>query len=216
MIYTGILYMSFTEFKNGLYRQKSKNLTKLGLDWTNQNIEDEYIKIQQLLELEYFIKYESMLTIMKKYNIPSSRTMDILFRVFEIKSRTLSNAQQIGILNSRNDLGGGSYPYKHGWHTTWENKKVYYRSSYEETYCIYLDENKIRYTMESLRIAYFNTNSSTWRVAVPDFYLPDQNKIIEIKSDYTLDIIEMRCKRDEYLKLGYSFELVVEGKSVLI
>lgn len=38
--------------------------------------------------------------------------------------------------------------YKHGWHTTWNNKEVYYRSQNELDYAIELDNKQIDYEME--------------------------------------------------------------------
>lgn len=48
------------------------------------------------------------------------------------------------------------------------------------------------------------------RIAIPDFYLPDKNEIVEIKSDYTLDIQQMRDKFKKYRELGYTATLVLE------
>ena len=63
--------------------------------------------------------------------------------------------------------------------------------------------------MEFKRFLYWNTLKDKWCVAIPDFYLPLENKIIEIKSDYYLDVIEMDDKEKEYKKQGYLFELIV-------
>jgi hypothetical protein len=49
---------------------------------------------------------------------------------------------------------------------------------------------------------------------VPDFYLPDSNTIVEIKSLYWLRPEEMRNKRDAYLNLGYKFKLILEHQEV--
>ena len=41
------------------------------------------------------------------------------------------------------------------------------------------------------------------RVAVPDFYLPETNEIIEIKSSWTFDKQNMKDKFIAYKNLGY-------------
>ena len=77
--------MSIDNFlKSKLYKLKSPNLLKLGLNFNSKTPEHEYTKIQSLLYTEYHIKCESMLTIMKQFNIPSSKTMDTLFTLFDV------------------------------------------------------------------------------------------------------------------------------------
>ena len=66
--------------KSQFYKNKSPNLIKLGFNYDN-DLNSEFFKIQSMLYSEYHIKCESMLTIMKKFNIPSSRTMDIIFKL---------------------------------------------------------------------------------------------------------------------------------------
>lgn len=207
--------MSYQSFiKSQLYKRKSQNLERLGFNY-NFDAELEYFKIQKLLFQEYHIKYESMLTIMKKYEIPSSRTMDILFGLFDIDARSLSVAQTYALTQGR------SNPHEHliftskqQWHKTWEGKDVYLRSSYELDYAKELDEKNIRYDTECMRILYFDTQNQKHRVAIPDFYLPDSNTIVEIKSTYWLDEENMKDKSKEYQNLGFKFQLIVDGKLV--
>lgn len=42
--------------------------------------------------------------------------------------------------------------------------------------------------METLHIKYFDTQRNEYRCAIPDFYIPSKNEIVEIKSLYTLDL----------------------------
>ena len=102
--------------------------------------------------------------------------------------------------------------YKEGWYKTWKGNEIYLRSSYEEDYAKELDENKINYEYESLQIKYFDTQQNKFRCAIPDFYLPDTNTIVEIKSTWTLDIQEMKDKVKAYKDLGYNFKLILEHK----
>ena len=97
-----------------------------------------------------------------------------------------------------------------GYHTSWEGKKFYYRSSYELDYCIELDKQKIPYEMETLRIRYFNTRKNREAVAIPDFYLKDSNTIVEIKSEYTYNQQDMIDRVIAYKQLGYNFKLILE------
>ena len=102
--------------------------------------------------------------------------------------------------------------YKHGWHITWNNKKVFYRSSYELDYCKILDEQNIDYEMENLRIVYWDSELKKFRTAIPDFYLPKSNTIVEIKSIYTYDEQNMEDKVKAYKKHGYKFKLILDKK----
>ena len=126
---------------------------------------------------------------------------------FRNSSDSISNA----ILNGRL-IPPTNITYKSGYHTTWDNKIVYYRSSYELEYCVTLDQYKIPYEMEALRITYYDTIKCRERIAIPDFLLKDQNKIVEVKSDYTFDKQNMIDKYTKYKELGYNFGLLYEHK----
>ena len=65
---------------------------------------------------------------------------------------------------------------------------MYLRSSYEFDYAKILDSQKIEYEVETIRLEYYDSQRKTNRIAVPDFYIPSINTIVEIKSEYTLDV----------------------------
>lgn len=90
------------------------------------------------------------------------------------------------------------------------------RSSYESDYASYLDKNKIVYEVESLRINYYDSQERKERIAIPDFYLPESNTIVEIKSSWTLDVVNMIDKVKAYKENGYNFKLILEHKEVNI
>jgi hypothetical protein len=99
-------------------------------------------------------------------------------------------------------------------HTTWDDNEVFLRSSYEFEYAEILDKQKIHYEVESLRIKYFDTLDNCVRIAIPDFYIPSTNTIVEIKSEYTTNSINMRDKFKAYNELGYNAKLILEHKEV--
>lgn len=103
-----------------------------------------------------------------------------------------------------------NYHYKHGFHITWFGTIVFYRSSYELDYCNQLDNQKIKYDMESMRIKYWDSVQQKERVAIPDFYLPESNTIIEIKSVFTYNKQNMIDRSIQYQNLGYKFKLILE------
>lgn len=202
------LYSKF--LKSQLYTRKSPNLIKLGFDFSAKDIENEFLKIQSLLYTEYHIKCESMLTIMKKFDIPSSKTMDILFKVFDIEPRSLSEANLVSIQENR------CYPFEklnlfvNIKHTSWCGINCHLRSSYELEYAKQLDDQKIKYFVEHMRIKYLSQNENRYRIAIPDFYLPETNTITEVKSTYWLNVNEMVEKSKAYRSMGYNFNLYLD------
>ena len=166
----------------------------------------EFNKIKDFIRDEY-LKYNSLPIMAKKYSL-YPRALGKIFKTLEIPLHTQSEAGKLAVLNGR--AIPSSNRYKKGHHISWENKKFFYRSSYELNYCLILDDNKISYEMEAIRLKYFDTQKQSIRVAVPDFLIG--NKIVEIKSEYTLDIQNMKDKMKAYLDKGYDFELICNGK----
>ena len=205
--------MSFETFKKSqLLSRKSNNLSLLGFDFDNPNIEQEYLKIQQMLVTEYFIKRGSMLTIMKKFGIPSTRTMDILFREFCIDARNLSESALLSIESGRSDPVKNISTFQHLWHTTWDGKKVLLRSSHEQAFAISLDAARTKYEVECFRLRYFDAKRQANRIAVPDFYLVNDHRIVEVKSTYWLNVENMKAKAESYRRLGFAFSLFLDNQ----
>lgn len=147
------------------------------------------------------------------FNYPSNSNLtNKVFKYMDIPVKTCSESNIENIKYNRNNIPINNVGYKSGWHTTWNNKKAYLRSSYEFDYAKQLDNQHIDYEVEKLKIEYYDTQRSMIRIAIPDFYIPETNTIVEIKSNYTLDIINMFDKQKAYMKLGYKFRLILEHK----
>ena len=192
--------------------KKPINLKKLGFDISTIGTKDVYIeykKVQKYLFDLYHSEKKSFETIMKLHDIKSTRTLDLLFNFFKIEKRSLKESNKLSYLLGRN-LPPSNPKFKHGYHTSWNKQQFYYRSSYELDYMKELDKNKILYEYEKIRIKYEDSQANTWRVAVPDFYLPESNTLVEIKSNYTYNKKNMEDKVTEYKKLGFNFKLVLE------
>lgn len=171
----------------------------------------EYERISSLLYEEYWDVGMSIPEMSKKYNFGDSGNFRKILIAFGIKRRTMNEGLSKSYL--RKDRKFPQIPnYKQGWHTTWNEKKVFYRSSYELNYCKILDDQKIDYEMEELRILYWDTQLQRERVAIPDFHIPEDNMIVEIKGDYTYDKQNMIDRADMFEKLGYEFKMILEGK----
>lgn len=139
----------------------------------------------------------------------SSKKGNTLLKNLNIKGRSLKESVINAALQGKT-VSQGANQYKSCWHTTWDGKEVFLRSSYELDYALQLDSSKVLYEVEHLRIKYFNTRHNEYRCAVPDFYLPESNTIVEIKSTYTLDIQNMRDKFKAYSDLGYNTVLILD------
>lgn len=133
-----------------------------------------------------------------------------IFKSLKINTRNLSESISNAILTGRITLPDVHHFYKSCWHNTWQGKSVYLRSSYELDYAKELDQNHIQYEVEKLRIKYFDTQTQQYRCAVPDFYLPETNTIVEVKSSWTLDVQNMKDKVKSYKSEGYKFILMYE------
>ena len=180
---------------------------------------DEFNKASKIILTEYFDNKLSVQEIYTKYNCSHYFKVWKLFyfmkNILEIKLRTLSEANKISIMNVDNlQKLKRNYNYKDTYHTTWENKIVYLRSSYELDFAKILDEQKISYDVEKVKVLYFDTQLNIERVAIPDFYIPSTNTLIEIKSYWTLDLQNMYDKRKSYFANGYNFKLILEHKEI--
>lgn len=176
----------------------------------------ELNKMKAMLYKDYHTDKMSLPEIAKKYKCKNHIQVLSIFNRIGIVRRSLSESISISFLNENRLLPSAFSKYKTGWHVTWEGSKVFYRSSYELKYCQEFDRKKIRYSLEKLRIPYYDSVKKANRTAIPDFYLPDTNEIIEIKSCYTYNEQEMKEKFKSYRNLGYKCKLIVDFEEVII
>lgn len=193
---------------------RSKFFIKLGFDETKigtKSFYEEYYKIAELLKEEY--ESTSLLELSKKYNVNINTVLNTL-NSFNIKLRNISEANILSFKNGRTLPNVNIYPYKSGYHTSWDGNTFWIRSSYELDFCKELDKNKIKYNVETIRIQYFDTLTNSNRTAIPDFYLIDTNEIVEIKSTWTYDEQNMKDKVKAYKESGYNVKLILEHKEI--
>lgn len=200
---------------NGFVEHLGFDKTKIG----TPEIISEYNRIRNLVSNLYWNEKKSLSDLGTIFNYSKNYMPGSVLDHLEIKRRDLSSAQQAfisthpdKILPPSNELFSKSMIS--GNHVSWEGKQCYLRSSYELDYAKYLDSNQISYSVEELRIEYFDSQQNKTRVAVPDFYLSSTNEIIEIKSDFTLDIQEMLDKFEAYKNLGYIPKLILEKEEI--
>ena len=199
-----------------------KKLIPFGFDINSlytERIIEENQKVKELLYNEYVNNGLSPRDIWEKYNckeyINNSETLLHIFKDWNFPIRSWSkaciNSWMQGKLKAIDPIH-----FKQDWHKTWNGKEVYLHSSYELDYAKELDKQQIDYDVEYLRIKYWDSQMEKYRCAIPDFYIPKDNMIVEIKSSYTLDKQNMIDKKQAYLDLGYKFKLICDHKELEI
>lgn len=192
-------------------------LVRLGLDSTKigtSEIFNEYNRIRDILYDLYWIQGLSLIDLKNKFNIGTEHFPTNILDFLGIERRTLIESQVNAIKQGKSINIPQNFSFKSGKHITWDKKEVYLRSSYEFDYAEKLDSLKITYEVESIRLSYFNRSKNREAIAIPDFYIPSTNTIIEIKSDFTLDIDEMIDKFNAYISFGYNPILVLEKEEI--
>ncbi len=172
---------------------------------------NEYERVRQYVYDLYWNKKMSIQQIANMVGYKSSTGSFAILLSKLIKFRNFKQAAKVAIEVGRFKITSET-KYHCGWHTTWFGAKVYCRSSYEKDFCDELDAKKIQYSMEALAIQYYDTQLQKMRYAYPDFYLPDSNTIVEVKSKWTLDKQNMKDRIAKFLELGYNFDLLYEHK----
>lgn len=180
-------------------------LNHLGVWKQGKNIDEATREASQLLSKLYFEEKESLLSIAQRFHI----CKDTVKCYIGEKLRTRGEALQVAVETGRTDVPS-SPRFKQGAHTSWEGHKFHFRSSWEERYMQELDEKKVPYLYEAFRIRYFDTQKNEERVAVPDFFLPDTNTIVELKSSYTYDEQNMKDRFKAYQERGYKTILLLD------
>ena len=207
-------------------RQSPKWFNKLipfGFDITSlysERIIEEHKKVKELLYNEYVNNGLSPADIYTKYNCKeyfnNSETLLHIFKDWNFPIRSWSKAVINEWLQGKQHPGKDPIHYKQQWYTTWDGKEVYLHSSFELDYAKELDSKQINYEVEFAHIKYWDSQKKEYRCAIPDFYIPSENMIVEIKSSYTLDKQNMKDKFKAYKKLGYNVKLICDHKEIEI
>lgn len=190
---------------NNLIKYFGFDKTKLG----TLEVENEFNKIKETFEYLYIDQKMSMVEIGNMFNYKHTNNLSKIFKYMNINRRTRAQIQFNAYLTGRHDVYTRP-KYCQEWHTTWNGKDVFLRSSYEIDYAKELDNQQIDYDVECLRIKYWDSQQQKYRCAIPDFYIPSQNLIVEIKSIWTLDIYNMKDKFKAFQELGYNTKLICD------
>lgn len=196
----------------GFVKHLKFDSTKIG----TEEVKTEFERVRSMVFELYWEQKLSLTDLGQRFNygrIIPAETMDNL----NIPRRHHSDATSLAILQGKLVLPAftnsfyGNKPIKH---KSWEGKTFLLRSTYEQDFALELDSTRTSYLVEELVIEYYDTVLNKERIAIPDFYLPETGEIVEIKSDFTLDIQEMLDKFLAYKKLGYSPKLILEHEEI--
>ena len=214
-----LIYMSCNnDFCTKHNYQQFRSLIKyFGFDKTKYGtieVENEFTRIRNILYNLYWVDGKSSTEICQIYNYPNIGNLTAkVFKYLNIPSKKCKYAVKENFLTGRETIPLTSN-FKHQWHITWNNKEVYLRSSYELDYAKELDEKQIDYEVEFKHIKYWDSQKQEYKCAIPDFYIPSENLIVEIKSEYTLDKQNMKDKFKAYKDLGYNTKLICEHQEM--
>ena len=176
-------------------------------------VENEFNRIRNMLYDLYWNKNMSSTELAIKFNYkstPTNITQKFFKNYLNIPVKSCKYATLENYIEGRENIPKNKNNYKQQWHLTWNNKKVFLRSSYELDFAKKLDEQQINYEVEYFHIKYWDSQKQEYRCAIPDFYIPSTNTIVEIKSNFTLNEQNMKDKMNAYIKYGYNFKLICD------
>ena len=201
------------QFIKSLIKYFGFDQTKLG----TLEVENEFNKIKQYIKDLYINDRITENELKEKFNYTSGLcNFHKILKQLNIKTLSSKEAIKLAYLMGRNGNAIIENQYHQQWHTTWNNKEVYLRSSYELDYAKELDKQKINYDVEYFHIKYWDSQKQEYRCAIPDFYIPSTNTIVEIKSSWTLDEQNMKDRMKTYKDLGYNTKLICDHKEMSV
>lgn len=108
----------------------------------------------------------------------------------------------------RRKIKNGKIKLSPSWKKVPYKEKVL-RSNWEKEVAIFLDENNIEWIYEPFVIQYFDSSRKVKANTIPDFYLPQYNTIIEVKSN-----AEFKSKKtqDKTKAIKKSYHFILAGK----
>jgi hypothetical protein len=164
----------------------------------------------KLIDL-YYSNNKSLSEIYEEYNIRGN-TIYYFLKKNGIPLRTVRDGVRLAIASGK-IITPVNKQYKSGIHTTWFNKDIFMRSSYEFRFATHLDKQKVFYQYEKQFEYYFDDLYRTYRA---DFFIPDWNLVVETKSRYYYekDKKKIGIQRQAVLDSGYEFVLLLDEDEI--
>lgn len=179
---------------------------KLGIKVSNigtERVFEDLLKIRDIFIDLYFEQKLSLPDIKEKTGVWFN-SVCILFDFFNLKVRKYSL--------SKDDRANIRVKLRE--HTTWDNHNIVLRSSYELAQAKELDKKQVSYLFEPFRIPYIS-KEGVERFYIPDFYIPSENLLIEIKGSFYVNEND-KLKAEAARRMGYKYKYILDGKEVEI
>jgi uncharacterized protein YehS (DUF1456 family) len=174
---------------------------------TTSKLDDAFEKLRVAYEVDNMSTPE----LHKVFNIACSEGhVSNFLRGLGIKRRSFKEASKLAVETGRWKQPSGESSYINGDHIDWQGHIHHYRSSYELSFYLQLDELELPYETESKSILYYDSQRQISRYAIPDVIM--DTLIYEIKSMWTYDRQNMADKFGAYKALGYTPYLILDGK----
>ncbi|MBI2145855.1 hypothetical protein HYU22_00770 [Candidatus Woesearchaeota archaeon] len=148
-------------------------------------------------------KNEELLSIRKKISntlLSKAAKGELPIQNFSVEkkkeiAKKVSQKLREGIRDGRIKLSPGwkKVPYKN----------IVLRSYWEKSTAQFLDKHNIEWEYESLNIPYYDTTRDMIANTIPDFYLPELNIVIEVKSNREINSLRTKDKMDAIHQQGY-------------
>lgn len=169
-----------------------------------QQIESPELKAKRRLRLSY-----TMLELARQKKLPMQ---NMTKKEREVYGRKISIALKKGVAEGRvkPNLGGFKTPYQRS-----NGESLILRSKWEAEVAKLLDNLDVQWQYEPFYVKYFNTEKGLMSNTLPDFYLPKQNLMIEVKGA-SISLPSTRDKMRWLHKHGYNVLLLGRKEIKLI
>lgn len=117
----------------------------------------------------------------------------------------ISNTHKKNIKEGKYTPKSSNYIHHTPIHFKVNDEYIIARSSWEVVYKL----QNPTFIYEKIRLNYFDSNKSKWRIYITDFYDASTNTIIEIKPNVYVDMI--RDKKKAVIDNGYNFLVISEN-----
>lgn len=195
------------------YIQNRAAFKKVGIP-EEGSLSERFRVFIDILKVKYFEENLGLSGMSQELGL-NQTTIREAFKKAGIPLRSIGEGTRVAIEEGRLDPGS-SRRFHTGVHISWQGYECKYRSSWELKFMEELDAKKVPYIFEFKWIKYWNSENKREQLALPDFYLPETNEIIELKSEYSIygKVQELKDKFRAYKDLGYKPKLLLDWKYV--
>lgn len=194
------------------YVQNIRACAKVGI--TEGSLKERFENLVGTIYEKYYVEKLGLIQTSKVLGL-NQTTIRRVFQKANIPLRTNSEGVLISFEQGRSRVRENP-AFNTGTHISFQGRAFRYRSSWELKYMEYLDSKKIPYEYEFRYFRYFDSVQKKERLACPDFYLPETNEIVELKSTYTIQgkVQELKDKFKVYKEEGFKPKLLLDWKFV--